>query len=303
MTPPDTKPEIASSLSRIWTGGETRYGVTEQEFGYRVETIIQRLKAKTATLDEAEAIGLLNGADLCLAIACGKGDERAWRDFDTAYKAMMLAAARKLTGDASDAEEIVQSVYGELYGVRNSGAVGQAKIGLYSGRGSLGGWLRAVVYQAFIDRQRIDSRLTQTEDEAEFERLANANPSSPTSVEDRPDKSLEEKDGLRLRSLVTEALREVLQSLENRERLVVGFYYVNGATLKEIGGILGAHEGTVSRWLSRIQSDLKKKVIEVLRRKGLGDREIEESLVQGLKIDFDLRASIGSKEAASERGP
>lgn len=303
MTPPDTKPEIAAALSRLWVGVEARYGVTEGEFKARIEQILGRLTARTANLDELETLGALNGQDLCLAIACGKGDELAWRDFDNTYRSMLQASARKLSRDAGEAEEIVQSLYSELYGVRSSGDSGQAKIKLYSGRGSLGGWLRAVLYQNFIDRRRVTSKLTQTEDEAELERLVNSNPSAQVSESTRPDSAFEAKEGERLRRSVSEAFREVLQSLENRDRLVLGFYYVNGATLKEIGGILGAHEGTVSRWLSKIQSDLKRKVIEVLKRKGLGEREIEESLSQGIRIDIDLRASIETREAAAERGP
>jgi len=46
------------------------------------------------------------------------------------------------------------------------------KLAYYSGAGSLGGWLRAVVGQLAIDQHRRQSRLVQTEEDADLERMA-----------------------------------------------------------------------------------------------------------------------------------
>ena len=102
----------------------------------------------------SSCISNLKAAELCLAIACEKGDESAWRAFDSEYRHIMQGAARALTKDEAEAEDLIQFVFGELYGVRLDGDRRLSKLAHYAGRGSLGGWLRAVIYQAFIDRKR-----------------------------------------------------------------------------------------------------------------------------------------------------
>ena len=76
-----------------------------------------------------------------------------------------------MTKDDGEAEELVQYVYGELYGIRLEGERRLSKFAHYAGRGSLGGWLRAVVYQCFIDRKRLTSRFEQVEEVEEFDRI------------------------------------------------------------------------------------------------------------------------------------
>jgi RNA polymerase sigma factor FliA len=55
-----------------------------------------------------------------------------------------------------------------------------------------------------------------------------------------PDRSLAETE-------LTEALREAIARLPEREKLVVGLYYYNELTLREIGEVLGVTEGRVSQ--------------------------------------------------------
>ena len=73
----------------------------------------------------------------------------------------MQTAALSLTRDEAEAEDLTQSLFGDLYGVRLEADRRVSKLAHYAGRGSLGGWLRAVVYQAFIDRKRQTARLEE----------------------------------------------------------------------------------------------------------------------------------------------
>src|SRR5918997_1844610 len=115
----------------------------------------------------------LRADDLCLVVACERGDERAWGDLMNQFRATVLSAARSASPNEDAAEELAQSVWAELYGLRERAGGGAAgKLAYYSGCGSLGGWLRAVVGQLAVDRHRKTSRLGQTEEASDFDRAA-----------------------------------------------------------------------------------------------------------------------------------
>ena len=129
-----------------------------------------------------EYSGSLNCDDLCLAVACAKGDEAAWEDFYREYRSYMINISRTMTQDAGAAEQLADSTFAELYGLRESAGARVSKFSFYSGRGSLRGWLRAVVFQLSADHHRQTNRLVQTEEPEDMDRLVRAgmNRSGPT---------------------------------------------------------------------------------------------------------------------------
>ena len=82
------------------------------------------------------------------------------------------SAARSASSNEEGAEDLTQSIWAELYGlrVREDGRPA-GKLAYYSGRGSLAGWLRAVVAQLAIDQHRKQSRLVQTDEDSDFDRI------------------------------------------------------------------------------------------------------------------------------------
>lgn len=296
--------QFAFQLAALWSAAAPRYNVTEAEFVARVETSAGKCVGTAESAEIVAFLTQLKASDVCLAIACEKGHDGAWNDFETAHRTMMIAAARTLTKDQSEAEDLTQTVYGDLFGVRESGAARTSKLAHYSGRGSLGGWLRAVVYQTFIDRTRQTSRLAQVEEASEFERLANQSKIKLTTPIARPDEALEANDGHRLRKPLQKALSEALATLAARERLLLSYYYFDELTLKEIGVVLGVHEATISRWLSKAQQTVRKKTEEFLRKQGLRRAEITECLQLAARSEVDVRQMISeAKGAATERAP
>src|SRR5205085_3917904 len=95
-----------------------------------------------------EFIDGLHADDLCLIVACERGDQQAWSDLVAQYGATVRSAARSASSNEDAAEDLAQSIWAELHGlrVREDGRP-SGKLAYYSGRGSLGGWLRAVVGQ------------------------------------------------------------------------------------------------------------------------------------------------------------
>src|SRR5215207_10091407 len=111
--------------------------------------------------------------DLCLIIACEKGDEKAWEHLVANFDSTVKSAARKISANNDDAEDLASSIWAELYGLRqDADGNKKSKLAYYSGRGSLAGWLRAVVSQLAIVEYRKQSRFVQIEENREFENLA-----------------------------------------------------------------------------------------------------------------------------------
>src|SRR5258706_1041885 len=118
-------------------------------------------------------IDSLHADDLCLVIACERGDQRAWRDLCEGYGATVRSAARSASSNEAMADDVAQSIWADLHGLKmREDGKPAGKLAYYSGAGSLGGWLRAVVGQLAIDQHRRQSRLVQTEEDADLERLA-----------------------------------------------------------------------------------------------------------------------------------
>ena len=112
--------------------------------------------------------------DLCLIIACERGDEGAWEDLVANFDSTVKSAARKISSNNEDAEDLASSIWAELYGLRqDADGNKKSKLAYYSGRGSLAGWLRAVVSQLAVDQFRKQSKFVQIEEDREFENLAN----------------------------------------------------------------------------------------------------------------------------------
>jgi RNA polymerase sigma-70 factor, ECF subfamily len=237
--------------------------------------------------------------DLCLIIACERGDESAWTDLVERFTATVRSAARSTSSNEDAAEDLAQSIWAELYGLRvRKDGMPASKLAYYSGRGSLAGWLRAVVAQLAVDVFRKQSRLVQTEEDSDFDRLARDAsigegktmlPGIPT-----PEESMSNRFA---QTDMQEALNTSVQELPAEDRLLVKLYYFDNLRLREAGAVLGVHEATASRRLTRIQTDLRKRVSKMLiEERGWTHAETEKAFAEVAQhLDTDLEALL-SKE-------
>src|ERR1041384_5691678 len=138
-----------------------------------VEKYLLRDDPRISETEIAKFIDELQADDLCLIIACERGDENAWNDLVERFTPTVRSAARSASSNEDAAEDLAQSIWAELYGLRTKkDGMPASKLAYYSGRGSLAGWLRAVVGQLAVDTFRKQSRLVQTEDDTDLDRLA-----------------------------------------------------------------------------------------------------------------------------------
>ncbi len=139
------------------------------------------MNANASLTEIADFIDKLQADDLCLIVACEQGNQTAWSDLVERFSATVRSAARSASSNEEGAEDLAQSIWAELHGlrVRDDGKPA-GKLAYYSGRGSLAGWLRAVVAQLAIDQHRKESRLVQTEEDADFDRIIQHNQEEKT---------------------------------------------------------------------------------------------------------------------------
>ena len=231
----------------------------------------------------AKFIDELQADDLCLIIACERGDENAWNDLVERFTTTVRSAARSASSNEDAAEDLAQSIWAELYGLRTrKDGAPASKLAYYSGRGSLAGWLRAVVGQLAVDTFRKQSRLVQTEEDADLDRLAHdaslGEGQAVLAGIPTPEESMSNRFA---QADMQQALNTAVQELAAEDRLLVKLYYFDNLRLREAGAVLGVHEATASRRLTRIQTDLRKRVAKILiDERGWTQTETEKSFAE-----------------------
>jgi RNA polymerase sigma-70 factor (ECF subfamily) len=235
----------------------------------------------------------LRSDDLCLIIACERGDEKAWEDLVANFDSTVKSAARKISSNNEDAEDLASSIWAELYGLRqDADGNKKSKLAYYSGRGSLAGWLRAVVSQLAIDQFRKQSKFVQIEESREFENLAeeSSNNSGNHNVLHHTESPEELLSNKQASGDLTEALQAAISRLEDEDKVILKMYYFDDCKLKDIASAFGYHEATASRKLVRVQSDIRKSVEKELKKThGWSDGEVKRHLAETAeKLGFSL---------------
>jgi len=230
--------------------------------------------------------------DLALACGCAAGDNEAWTHFVTTYRPQLYRAADAMD-TTGNARELVDGLYGDLFGMRTDATERQSLFRYFHGRSSLATWLRAVLSQRLVDRVRERRRLEPIPSDE-----------SPHAVAARSTAQVPERS--RFVRLMHEALLVVLGALAAADRLRLGCYYAQQMTLAQIGRLIGEHEATVSRQLSRTRVAIRDGVERHLRTTHkLSDDEISDcfaSLVDDAG-PLDLRvllADVGQEAAMPE---
>jgi RNA polymerase sigma-70 factor (ECF subfamily) len=266
-----------------------------------LEKYLLRAKPDASASEIEKFLDDLHADEIVLVIACERGDEAAWNDLMERYKATLLSAARGASAGEAEAEELAQSVWAELYGLRTrADGKPSGKLAYYSGCGSLGGWLRAVVGQLAVDRHRRTSRLVQTEDASDFDRLneaeAHGEDGFRVATAPDPEHALAASEAGRA---VQEALARAVGGLAAEDRLLVKLYYFDELRLREAGAVLGVHEATASRRLARAQVEIRRRVESLLvAEHGWTRDEVAQTLSQvAAHLETDLGHVLSTSPA------
>ncbi len=263
-SPEDLLAQHQAAIARLYQSSEAaRWELSLPQFAEAVWQSIRRCQSETAPLPLEKFLGSLHGRDLALAAACRLGLEPAWNEFVAAYRAVLYAAARAIARDEVRGRDLADSLYADLYGLEMR-AGRRSLLQYFDGHSSLATWLHAVLARRFIDNYRQERRIGSIEDCP-----PGALPEAGSAA-DPPD-----PDRIRYLEMLRAALDVALRSLQPRDRLRLSCYYLESLTLKQVGKMLGEHESSVSRRLSRTRKALRRQVERALRREQrLSDEQI-----------------------------
>jgi len=239
----------------------------------------------------------MHAADLELARQCAAGEPAAWDRFVLEYRPVLYRAADALNPHGG-AREIADSLYAELYGIKDANGERLSLLRSFQGRSSLATWLRAVLAQRYVDRLRTERRLEPLRDEQEESRAtAGRQVRALDTTEPDPERP-------RYVALIRAALAGALGRLRDKDRLRLACYYVRDLTLAETGRILTEHEATVSRQLARTRRAIRDDVERQLReQEGFSDAQIAECFasVAADPGPLDLMPLFGGGRRKEER--
>ncbi|HEX3409621.1 MAG TPA: sigma-70 family RNA polymerase sigma factor [Candidatus Binataceae bacterium] len=236
-----------------WGLGAEALAVTVHE---SVSAWARGLDAKPAASAIDTYLDGLNAEDLVLACACRAGIAAAWEHFVGQYRAGLRAAARALLHDDIRAADLADSLYAELYGLEERYGQRRSLLSYFHGRSTLRTWLKTIIAQRVVDEFRTHRRAGEIAAAAAREQIIE------TSMADDPP----DPDRARYVEALGDAIAKALAELKPRDRIRLNFYHLEELTLKEIGGIMGEYESSVSRRLTRTRLNVRRRVEQVLRR-------------------------------------
>jgi RNA polymerase sigma-70 factor len=246
------------------------WNVTAEQFQAALErSTLRRFGPNPPDSKGLEAyLETLRAPDLALACACSAGNHAAWDFFVAHFRPELYRAARAIAGEAG-ARELADSLYAELYGLRECGGMRSSLFDYFHGRSKLATWLRAILAQRHVDSIRRARRTESLDDgfrEGSFgTAAAGAGANAGASVDPERQRYL---------AILQATLETLLGALPPRDRLRLAYYYVEGLTLAEIGRLTSEHEATVSRKLERTRRDLRRQIDSALRERKLSEAQL-----------------------------
>lgn len=307
---PQFPASLAAAVERCWhkAVAPADWNLTREQFQAALErSFAKRFPDKAGDTKKIEAhLESLHATDLALACACSLGSPAAWDFFVARFRPELYRAARAIAGYAAgqeaNARELADSLYADLYGLRQSEGRRKSLFDYFHGRSKLGTWLRAVLAQRHIDEIRRARRTEPLENEAGEENIHIAAPRAPNPAND-PREDPERANNL---AILQAALAAALGGLDPRDRLRLAYYYADDRTLAEIGRLLGEHEATASRKLERTRRDVRARVEASLRdRNKMSEAQVRLCLeCASGEWPFDLTVHLQSaRPAAGDRKP
>ena len=282
------------------------FGVSRQSFKESLEKTARKFcfvsELNLPGLAETrEFLDAIHHDDLFLAVACASGDERAWWEFDQQHRAYLERVARHLASTEIDAQEVIDTVYVELYGTRVVDGARVSKFASYSGRGSLRGWLRTVIWHSLVDLHRAGHDEISLDEMTETvgEGAAHANFAEPEK-QGGEDEMLDQITHNRYRRATLAAIENTFAALDDHEKLLLIYYHVENLKLREIARMVEVpdsalrgwfkrksavrdknpktriYESTIMRWLEKLYAKISQDFrIELTEKHDLRDEEVE----------------------------
>ncbi len=246
---------IATIFARC-RDNQPNFGVSEDQFSDSLNNTTNKylLGASPEPPTSQEAVDFVDqiqAEDLFLALACANGNERAWWEFDQQHRGYMERIAHHLAKTETDASEVIDSVYVELYGTRVVDGERVSKFATYSGRGSLRGWLRTVIWHSLVDLHRAGHDEVSLDEMTETIGEGAAHAAFAQQAADGEAEMIEEITRDRYRKATVTAIANAFSGLEDHEKLLLLYYHVDNLKLREISRLIENNESPLRGWFQR----------------------------------------------------
>ena len=273
--PPASLARLDELLENAWTTARREW----MDIDVAADRFVTHLARVTAdATDPTEALAGLATADLYLACAAVDGDQRALGAFESHTFGEIDAAAAAIRAPEADTEEVKQIVRTQLF-VPDSGK--SPGIAGYAGRGSLHGWVRVIATRELLRMRKRGRREIPLE-----EHLLN-------EIEAEGDPEIDRLKQL-YRGQVADALRDAIERLDVRDRLLLRYQICDGMSIDAVGAIYQVHRATAARWLGKARSslvELTKQRLAILLSVDPGDTDSILRLVQS-QLDVSLERRL-----------
>jgi RNA polymerase sigma-70 factor (ECF subfamily) len=278
------------------------FGISQENFKNSLRKTARKflLSNSSETVSATELKDFLrqiHADDLFMALACAGGDERAWWEFDHQNRAYMERVANHLASTEMDAEDVIHTVYGELYGTRVVDGERVSKFATYSGRGSLRGWLRTVIWHSLVDLHRASADEVSLDEMTENVGEGFTHSTFAESMKlGGEDEMIEKIARDRYRKATVTAIENAFASLDSHEKLLLLYYHVENMKLREIAKIVENSASPLRDWFQR-KSSTREKNPESRIHESTIMRWLEKSYAKVLQI---FRSELFSTHALSE---
>lgn len=255
----DLLPQCESVMAEIYARCVTtapNFGVLADCFNDSLRKTLgkylQNKPSEKPSLEDAEEfLRQIQADDLFLALACANGSERAWWEFDQQHRPYLERVARHLARTDIDAQEVVDTVYVELYGTRVVDGERVSKFATYSGRGSLRGWLRTVIWHSLVDLHRASHDEVSLDEMTENVGEGYAHASFAEMNLGGENEMIDQLAKDRYRKATLSSIENAFSNLDDHEKLLLLYYHVENLKLREIARLVENSTSPLRGWFQR----------------------------------------------------
>lgn len=220
---------MGQSTSDLYARGRAAH----PEIEVTEEAFVAHLARCGARLTEDAADGI-HAEDLYLASACIGGIERAIEKVMSTHRANLEVVLNRMAPSPDFVDEVLQRFWdAALVGTISA----PPRIGTYSGRGPLAGWIAVGVQRValmILRHEQAEGRARRFGEDVD----AIAQDPELAFIKDR------------YREQFREATQKALSTLDDRERMIFRLHLVDGVTIERIARSYGVAHSTISRWFA-----------------------------------------------------
>jgi RNA polymerase sigma-70 factor (ECF subfamily) len=224
--------------------------------------------------DDADWLAKAKLEDLYLASACCEGSNAALAVFEREHISRIPDYLARLRPTSDFVDEVMQIVRERIFVGRNGRS---PRIGEYSGKGALGGWVRVLAMRAAIDLQRVRTEM----------------PIDSVSASVATTSTGAEADYVKRRygALLQAAIKRSIDALPQEQRTLLHLHFAEKATLDELAARYGNHPSTIWRKIAAARKAIVDNTHQLLRDDASIAPDDVASLLRTVRRELDISLS------------